>query len=1372
MNQKQTSKLHNKFRNKFLIFKKPLLLFLAFVLLMPIVITLTNTAKAGASFNFSESGTLSDESKTGNCPVNKMPFKSVIEVNKPQNAGGLLSNSTFTTGINQDLKFYVSMEVTNNTGIRGAVDSVSGGAANFQTIVDNCKAQAEAGKINLRAVIDYKRFTVAGNNPYIAAGQLRTPAVTMTFGNGKLEANLTTKIPTSSLGGAIVGDNSPSSTGDRIIVSFEVTANVGTTWNRNISGTGITGLLQKANVNDESVTQAVNQSKEVGTSTTVDLQDVAKSLTLDSTKDKKGFETVYRYAEDQKDTDSARQGKIQIPFYLSWKGTGSPPLLNSPLIRQQDALFKGALDGFYLGISKEYKNDKSTPQCGSTITDFWCTSLILDQAPKQARELDVQDTLNLSYANISALDTDTAAASTATTKPKLVKKAVALPMVSVKASNDNAVMTNNSSAITIEVYATFEDLKKACQEADANADCSKPENLYYGHKYTEVTTTGAQDSKDTTAKTLIDFLRRVVVDITLLLTGLIYKIFSFILVPVLKALLSIHPYEDKFVDFIYPGWVIIRNLTNIAFIIALLVMGLKVMFRQEGVGNSQGFLVRLILMALLVNFSLVIGQSVVAIADTVQSQFLPENNKVLEVLGQKLMVDPVIIFRDSLNDPNNNFSETPAASDIFKPIVLLVLSIASFFAFVALAGLIFVRIIMLWVLYMVSPFAYFGRLLKETQKYADQWWSEFIKQTMTVPILAFFLNITALMATTFAVRTGSSVTVSPANEYLLGGITGDLATFTITVISHFVVLIFLGAGMVYATSAGGIGSKAVVKYAKKGFDNFTTRPAKWAYNQAKDLGKYGVKQGKLFGKDAANTFYERNIAGGMLDLKKWKDNWKSSVAETTKRRKAERLARNAQKLGPGNLLPKDATSWAELGKNWKQAGKYLAAKIKGRGPDGLLNNANKFQEASQILTDNDRAALMSRYANHVSDKADIDHEKYLLEDHGAITIERATKYKDNLQKMADSADKQAKDLEKGMQKKINNGTIDANGEEATKTKKKIADLRQDAQQYQDGAKNLDAAIGRSQAAGSNEVSLENKNVDLNLVSPVLKVDQLSIDLEDDSKKAAKVIKADKESIDLDDKRREQYGIQHITEDQQKDFRRQSDSYRDEAKSVNMVTSKEGQAALNILKKDAAEKIEKIDDVDGLKEIYKEALAKNNSALAAAIAEKMAKIGGLDDLLKMRGFDNNLKDFQRFIDQEFKNLAPQLRLQLGSQISYIAKGNGNAVLGNATTYEYNKGTGEVVVNWSQEGLASKKLDAKQKSDRPDVASKYKKTDISKEAGGLWYLNQGFVDAMNNWNPAAVDNFVKDAPTSLVKHILDSKGSEQIKTSVKNILSSVV
>lgn len=326
-----------------------------------------------------------------------------------------------------------------------------------------------------------------------------------------------------------------------------------------------------------------------------------------------------------------------------------------------------------------------------------------------------------------------------------------------------------------------------------------------------------------TLPTLYGFIVKIVSSIVILLTKIIYQVFSLFIVPVINALLKVHPYQDAFVNIIYPGWLILRNLSNIFFIVALLVVGLKILFQQSAATIARGFLIRLVLMALLVNFSLVIAQGVVGIADTVQSQFLPANTKVIEALGTKLMVEPIKSFSDAYGATTSTpITGDSSIGDVTKPIILLILAVAAFFSFLAILAFLAVRLVALMILYMISPIAYVGFIMTETTSYAKRWWDEFIKYAFLTPILVFFLNIAALIAVTTSSTTGNVIKIDDT-------LSSDLVAGGLTIASQLIVLLVIFFGMKTALSFSSESSKVInekiVSGVKKGFKNTLKSPA-------------------------------------------------------------------------------------------------------------------------------------------------------------------------------------------------------------------------------------------------------------------------------------------------------------------------------------------------------------------------------------------------------------------------------------------------------------------------------------------------------------------------------------------------------------------
>ncbi len=494
------------------------------------------------------------------------------------------------------------------------------------------------------------------------------------------------------------------------------------------------------------------------------------------------------------------------------------------------------------------------------------------------------------------------------------------------------VYASKSAKFTVEVFKTQPDIQKACENDSTVTDksiCTDPVKMRYDVGKTVEVNTGT-DTKTGGGKGLFDLILQIITYIVVAITSVIYWIFSYVLVPVLNALIRIRPYRDTFVNVIYPGWLIMRNLANIAFIVALLVMGLRVLFQFDtDAGKTRGFIVRLILMALLVNFSLVIAQGIVAIADTIQSQFLPGDTKVIEALGKALMADPAIAFQTRITDIGNG----SATASLFTPIMLLITSVAGFFAFVAITAFIAIRTVALWVFYLTSPFAYFGRVLEQTKGAADQWWTEFFKYVFMVPILVFFLNIAALMAGTLSRQ--NSINPEAASGLFGDQLAAGIEGMILTVISQAVVLIFLFAGMQVAMRSGTFGSKAVVKYAQQGFKNALT---KWP-GTAKDVVADWAARGATA---SGRPNLAKAITAGAkpLDLARaTKKKWFDDAGAARKKRQAEQLS-DIPILTRGADLKKDPL------KTMKEKEKEITQDHKDFLADQMAKSASKGDKAA------------------------------------------------------------------------------------------------------------------------------------------------------------------------------------------------------------------------------------------------------------------------------------------------------------------------------------------------------------------------------------------------------------------------------------------
>lgn len=404
---------------------------------------------------------------------------------------------------------------------------------------------------------------------------------------------------------------------------------------------------------------------------------------------------------------------------------------------------------------------------------------------------------------------------------------------------------------------------------------------------------------------LFGLVTSVIVYIASVINQLIYFLFYWLVAPLIQAVLSIHVYTDQFVNVIYPGWEIVRNVCNILFIVAIIAMGMATLLRVESY-QWRHLLVQLVIAALLVNFSLIIGQSILALADTVQSQFLPNNVDVIRSLAQNLMV-----ANNSTQLAQNTLAGN--VNYIIQYLFFVAMAIGSFIVFAAIAVYLVIRMVVLWVLLMLSPVAYVARILPVTQGIAKTWWDNFIKYAFFTPIIAFFLNLTAVISASFAKNPVlQSIQSSAAGSTNSGAFAGsnsqNLSQFVFIVGSNILLLVFLILAIKVASYMGIAGGGMLSDIGEKGL--------KWPFQAA----------GKPF-QAAGNAAKDKAQAAGM-----WTDrNTRLKLANKVAPKDSDKgLTRFVKGVGFGVLAPgsKGAAKKEEREHKYKEAKEMLGARAK------------------------------------------------------------------------------------------------------------------------------------------------------------------------------------------------------------------------------------------------------------------------------------------------------------------------------------------------------------------------------------------------------------------------------------------------------------
>ncbi|MDA1168766.1 MAG: hypothetical protein O3A36_00315 [bacterium] len=203
--------------------------------------------------------------------------------------------------------------------------------------------------------------------------------------------------------------------------------------------------------------------------------------------------------------------------------------------------------------------------------------------------------------------------------------------------------------------------------------------------------------------------------------------------------------QGKFItsDIVTQAWPFVQGLANLGFIFALLYIALATTLRLESVSSSiQRLLPRLLVAALLVNFSLVIGGLIIDASRLLMAAeisimgggSLDYENFTAELVRSS-NASATILSGLPLVDTSN---ASAVVLKMIQSVVFLGLLTAAIFV---IAINLFIRYIALLILLILSPIAYLALALPKTSQYATQWWGMFIKWVLYGPIVLFFLII-------------------------------------------------------------------------------------------------------------------------------------------------------------------------------------------------------------------------------------------------------------------------------------------------------------------------------------------------------------------------------------------------------------------------------------------------------------------------------------------------------------------------------------------------------------------------------------------------------------------------------------------------------
>src|SRR3990167_4360713 len=312
---------------------------------------------------------------------------------------------------------------------------------------------------------------------------------------------------------------------------------------------------------------------------------------------------------------------------------------------------------------------------------------------------------------------------------------------------------------------------------------------------------------------LLKFLSGVIVE----LAGLIFNMS-------LGLTLDNENYSSSKIDAIDAGWTFSRDVVNIFFIFILLFIAIATILVIESYG-AKSLLARLIVVALLVNFSLLATRGIIYVSNSLAVQIYNSQVNIGDTAGTAGALSGFLNlkFKKNLGEQVMNrfylkqlYEKAPkpdSASALANELLgfgtiefgaIVVALLAAFLLFVA-SFLFITRMAVLWLLMILAPFGFVFLILPATRSYAQQWWKKLIDQAVFAPAFLFLFFIALKVLGSLGDLIDKAGKIESETEFV--------ALLLLQVTMAFILLF---ASLMVAKQLGIYGADGAIGMAKKG----------------------------------------------------------------------------------------------------------------------------------------------------------------------------------------------------------------------------------------------------------------------------------------------------------------------------------------------------------------------------------------------------------------------------------------------------------------------------------------------------------------------------------------------------------------------------
>lgn len=363
--------------------------------------------------------------------------------------------------------------------------------------------------------------------------------------------------------------------------------------------------------------------------------------------------------------------------------------------------------------------------------------------------------------------------------------------------------------------------------------------LHYTHAGGELFTQFLNNPIDTTMIALAGIIQ--------VITGAIGKLILLIIQVVVIPVLGYNGFYNSHITNL--GWSLVRDVVNMFVVVILMVIAIMTIIGYSAANWTQQ-LPKLFIAIVLVNFSKLICGFLIDVSQVIMFTFV--NAIVSIAAGNFASMLSLNTFGQFGSDFIDEINATGTGLEAFQ---FLMGAYLQFIVLLAILGVMFLlaaafvwRIVILWILIIMSPLAFFMIGVKDIFHAADssykQWWSKFTSALTFGPTMVFFLWL--------ALAASSGSNLAQTEDFPMPDSQDDagipLEMFSLdNFLGMFLALAILLAGMQQASSAaagmGGFAAAALSENMGKGLLKGIARP----FSSSKRLGKAAFQGGKVGG---------------------------------------------------------------------------------------------------------------------------------------------------------------------------------------------------------------------------------------------------------------------------------------------------------------------------------------------------------------------------------------------------------------------------------------------------------------------------------------------------------------------------------------------